>query len=232
MSITVCVSASSTDGALATTAQLRAVLGVACSTANEAAQQAALVAASRWAANYLRYNPLAQVYSECVAGFGTKELLLAKTPIRAVLRLFDSTTTGDANAFTSSEYKVDAENGCLILPAGGFFPWTAVQRFQAGMHVPPGSEIESYYVEYQAGYIWPETSSTGYGTSSTGPTLPEDLQMGVLIKAAETYLQDQNLVSQKIGDLSVTYESESAGDVGADRRSAAEKWLGPYRRGW
>lgn len=229
MSWTVCVSASSTDGALATTDQLRALLGTAASTADDAAQQAAIVRASRWAESYLRYPILAQVYSECVAGFGTPTLMLARTPIRAVLRVFDSTTTEDANVYTSSEYKVDAENGFLILPSGRNFPWTAVTRYQAGAYVPPDSEIKSNYVEYQAGYVWPETSSTGYGTTSTGLTLPADLQYGVLLRAIDIYTKDPDVLSQSIGDLSVTYRSERDDP---DGRTPAERALAPYRRGF
>jgi hypothetical protein len=230
MSITVCVSASSTDGALATTAQLRAMLSTT-STFDDSNMQLAIVRASRWAESYLNYPILEQVYSECVAGYGTQRLMLGRTPIRAVMRVFNATTTESATVYTSTSYRVEAESGFLVLlPGGSYFPWTAVERWGAGRRVEPGSEIESWYVEYAAGYSWPGTTTTCYGTISTGPTLPEDLQGGILQKAALFYSQSENLLSQKIGDLALTFRSEGGSE--GDPRDIAERALGPYRRGW
>ncbi|MCR4375683.1 MAG: hypothetical protein NUW22_12620 [Acidobacteria bacterium] len=230
MSLTVCTSATSTDGALSTTANLRVILGATSTAADtDAAQQMAIVRASRWADSYLRYPILSQVYSESLAAYGGRTLLLGRTPIRAILRVFDSTTTCEATSYSSTEVWVDdAEAGTLQRGAAGF-AWTAQTAWGAGSYVPPMSEQRTWLVEYQAGYVYPETSSTEYGTTSTGRTLPEDLEYGVLLKAAELYQQDGDIQSQSIGDLSITYRSEG---LGSDPRTPAERALAPYRRGW
>ena len=156
--------------------------------------------------------------------------MLARTPIRAVLRFFNSTTTDDAVEYCSTQYKVEKELGLLTLMGGSIFPWTAVTAWNAGAYVPPDSEIESFYTEYQAGYVWPETTSTEYGTTSSGPTLPADLQQGVLLKAVEIYSNTPtNLLSQSVGDLSITLQGKT---IGGETRSQAEIYLAPYRRGW
>src|SRR3990167_5035078 len=183
MSLTVCVSASSTDGALGTTADLRLLLG-ATSTANDAYQQSLIVRASRWAETYLGYPLLTQVYSEKVPGFGTPYLTLARRPIRAVLRMFDSTSTDSAGEYTSTEIWVDSEEvGTLTRPSG--FDWTVQTAQETAQTVLPNSEEKPWLIEYQAGYVFPETSSTAYGTTSTGRSLPEDIEQAVLLKAIE-----------------------------------------------
>lgn len=223
MSLSVCVSASSTDGALATTADLRVVLG-ATSTADDANQQRAIVVASRWAETYVGYPMLAQVYSESLAGFGGLRLMLARTPIRAVLRMFDSTSTESANSYTSSQYGIEDRDAGFLRRQEGF-AWTARMGWDLGPAVVPNSEQQRWLVEYQAGWVYPETSSTSYGTTSTAATLPEDITQAVLQKAAELVLQDMNIESKSVGDLSVTYRSRDL-----PYRSPAEKLLGPYRR--
>jgi len=230
MSFTVCATATSTDGALSTSADLRLVLG-ATSTANDAYQQAVVARASAWAKSYLGYPVLTQTYSERVPAFGTPRLLLANAPVRAVLRVFDSTSTGSATEYTSTEIWVEqAEAGTLTRPTG--FDWTA--RGAAGTMaegVSPMSETEPWYVEYQAGYVFPETSSTDYGTTSTGRTLPYDIEQAVLLKAARMVVDGQSvgIASKKVGDLSITYDSGSRGG-GTNTRSESEELLAPHRR--
>lgn len=228
MSWTVCASATSTDGALSSAAELRLVLG-ATSTGSDAYQQSLVVRASRWAKTYLGYEPLSQVYSEKVAAYGTPTLLLGQAPIRAILRVFNTTSTDEATAYTSTEIWIDDERaGTLTRPTG--FDWTA--RGIPGVMaegVAPGSEEKPWLVEYQAGYVYPETSSTEYGTTSTGRTLPEDIEQAVLLRAAELFRQGQSagIVSKSVGDLSITYGSASAT---SNARSEAEDMLAPYRR--
>ena len=221
--LNVCVSATSTDGALTTTAYLRRLLG-ATSTADDTAQQDAVVAASRWAETYVGYPLLTQVYSETLAGYAAQELMVSRTPIRARLRLFDSTDTGEATEYCSTDYRIeDAEAGFLGRDAG--FGWTAQSAAHLGRYVVPGSELRPWYFEYQAGYIYPETTSTSYGTSDTGRSLPEDIERAVALKAAEMYEGQEGIASKGIGDLSISYTSERIGAAGP-----AERLLAPYRR--
>lgn len=223
ISLTVCVSASSTDGALATTDELRLILGTT-STGQDTYQQSCIVRASQWADQYLHYPVLSQVYSEAIAGYGTNKLMLARTPVRSVLRVFDSTTTESATEYTSTAYSLESEFGFLRL-SGNIFPWTAVTRYNAGPYIAPDNEEKSWYVEYEAGYVSGGTTSTAGGTTSTGATVPEDLKYGVLLKAASMFMQDENVSAQKVGDLSINYRT-------ADAMTPAEMALAPYRRGW
>ena len=233
MSLTVCVSASSTDGAFAASCSLRSVLG-ATSTSNAETlvyHQALLVRASRWAENYIGRPVLSQVYSEKVAGYGAMTLLLARRPIRSVLRMFGTTSTANATQITSTEIWVDdAEAGLLTRPEG--FGWTALAANEMGQGVAPNTELKPWLIEYQAGYSGVDgTSSTAYGTSSTERTLPEDIEQAVLLKAAELAVRggSAGVSSKKVGDLSITYDSFIAARGGAPVKSEAESLLAPYR---
>lgn len=229
--LTVCVSASSTDGALTTTDYLRYVMG-ATSTTDNAAQVAMVAAASKWAESYVGYPLLAQTYSESIAAYGRNDLLLERAPIRVVLRLFDSTSTDTASEYCSTDYRVDFDAG--ILNRDGGWAWTAGEAYHLGRYVVPHSELHPWYAEYTAGYIYPElstgdvlwsTSGIG-GTTSTGQTLPKDIETAVALKAQEFYTGGgQNVSSKEIGDFSVTYGSQRASQLGP-----AESLLEPYVR--
>lgn len=226
---TACVSASSTDGALTDTATLRAQLGTT-STGQDALQQRAIARASAQAVSLLNYPLLAQVYSERVAGYGGQTLMLGVTPIRALLRVFDSTTTCEATEYTSTEVWIDdADAGLLSIGPQGF-PWTAQTAWNMAPGVIPNSEQKTWLIEYQAGYVFPETSSTGYGTTSTERTLPADLEGAILDQAVRILDgRDPSIQSQSIGDLSITYRSE--GPDGAPQTAQLRRDLAPYRRG-
>jgi len=232
MSWVVCVSATSTDGALAASCSLRSVLGATSTDADTVAyHQALLVRASRWAESYIGRPLLSQVYSEKVAGYGAPSLLLAHRPIRAVLRMFGTTATCDATQITSTEIWIDdAEVGTLTRPEG--FAWTALAANEMAVGVAPGTETKPWLVEYQAGYIGIDgMESTDGGTTSTERTLPEDIEQAVLMKAAELAVRGGSVgvSSKKVGDLSITYDSQIASMTGANVRSEAEELLRPYR---
>lgn len=225
----VCVSASSTDGSLSDTASLRQILG-ATSTAQDGLQQTQIARASAQAVSLLGYPLLAQVYSERVAAFGGQTLLLSVTPIRAILRVFDSTTTCEANEYTSTEVWIDdAEAGTLAMGPRGFGD-TSLINWNMAPGIVPNSEQKTWLVEYQAGYVYPETSSTAYGTTSTERTLSLDLESAVLAQSQRLFQNvDPLVLSQSIGDLSITYRSET------DAPSATTQLLRdlrPWRRGF
>jgi len=232
MSLTVCTS--STGGnLLSTSSELRSVLRTT-STGDDAYQLKALQRASRWAQTFLGYPLDVQTYLETVPAFGTRRLMVSRTPIRAVLRLFDSTDTGSATAYCSTDFRVDdADAGFLDRDQG--WAWTAGVSYGLDAHIVPDSEARPWLVEYIAGYTLDgiEATSENYstagpnGTTSTGRTLPEDIEQAVLLKAADLYLvQPGNVTSKSVGDLSITYGGQS----GANTRSEAEDILAPYRR--
>jgi len=233
--LNVCVSASSTDGALATTAGLRLLLGEAASTTiNEVYYQSLIVRASRWLEQRLGYPCQAQTYLETVPAYGSQQLMLGRTPIRTVLRFFDSTSTDTATEYCSTDYRIeDPEAGLIGRDAG--WAWTAGSRYYLGKTVVANSELKPWMVEYIAGW-WPVDVSTcalNYSTAgvvvnatSTVRDFPEDLEQAVLLKAAEFLrLGPSGGVSEEsVGDLRVTY-------IGRENyRSEAEDLIKPYRR--
>lgn len=232
--LSVCVSASSTDGALCTTAFYRTVLGVT-STADDANQQLLVAAASAWANDYVGYPLLAQTYAETIAGYGVNSLLLSRRPIRRAFRLFNSTSTNEATEYCSTDYRVDRDAGIYESAAG--WPWSGTVGYHLGPYVVPRMQQSPFYAEYQAGYIFPGTATSdgAYstqgigGTTSTGPTLPQNIQYAVALKAVQLSKTGVNVgvQSKKIGDLSITY---GAGMNGADGAGVSpESLLDPYK---
>lgn len=235
MSLAVTVSASSTDGALSDTASLRQLLGITTDPtgAQEAYHRALLRRASVWATNFVGYPLLLQKYQECVPAYGHRNLMLSRTPLRTILRVFDATDTGTATEYCSTDYRVqDKDAGFLSRDRG--FDWTAGVTYGLDAHVVPQSEREPWLVEYQAGYVYPALSTSSViwstagvgGTTSTARTLPEDIEQAVLLKAVELFqAQPGNVQSKQVGDLAITYVNSKF-----TYRSEAEDLLEPYRR--
>ena len=211
----VCATASSTDGA-SRTCELRDALGTTA-TSDDERHRVLLLRATAWAEGELGRPLLAQVYSESVAAYGGRRLALSRYPLRAVLRMFDSTATCDATEFTSTDYVVeDAEAGLLARDAG--WSWTnrgaaAETCFSLGLTKSylPGREERPWLVEYVAGYVFPEAATcsevwtTAGGTTSTARSLPHDLEQAVLLKAQRWVGGGQDVTSRRVGDLGVTY---------------------------
>lgn len=227
MSLSITVSASSTDGALTTTAALRTFLGTT-STADDAKQQAQIVAASRWAENVVGSPLILQRYRETVSGFGGQRLMLSRTPVVAVVNIFDTTSTDGAESFTSTEINVeDADAGFLRSVDG--FPWSSRFTWDLSPMVAPQSDETPWLIDYAAGYIVNGSSSTSYGTTSTGPTVPADLELAVQMKAAEFIERTGDVSSKTVGDFSITYLSENF--QAGKKQDPALELLRPYRRG-
>lgn len=224
--LSVCTSATSSDGGLATSALLRQLLGTTA-TGDDAAQSAAVLGATRWAESFIGVPPghlLVQVYSENLPAFGGQTLMLSRRPLFAVTRvLLNTTSTGTATVYSSTDFRIDKEAGFLWRDLG--FAWTAQMPYALGPTVPPGGELQPWYVEYSAGYVGTGGTTTTCGTcsTSTAQTLPEDITQGVLLKARELYEGTVGIASQRIGDLGISYQSEGYG-------KAAVCLLEPYRR--
>ena len=237
MSLSVCTSASSTDGELlSTSSSLRSILGLTSTSAADDAHQINLVRrASRWleGPHGLSYPCQVQTYLETVPAFGGQQLMLSRTPVRVVLRMFDSTSTDTATEYCSTDYRVeDADAGLLSRDAG--CAWTAGERYVLGKTIVANSELKPWMVEYIAGWTFngltteSEHYSTGGigGSTSTGRTFPDDLEQAVLLKASEwaNSAAGAGVASESVGDLSVTYIS------GGNYRSEAADIVRPYRR--
>jgi len=193
--------------------------------------------ASAWAERYTGQQFGLQVYSETLAGSGAWRLMLSRTPIVKILRFFDSTSTADATAICSTDYRVeDAEAGFLTRDGG--WRWTNARAdaetcFSLGLtpaHLP-GWDLKPWLIEYVAGYRVTGSTVTCMGVSSgddaftTGITLPDDLIQGVAVRAAEMHANPFGVSSRRVGDLAVDYASAQAGGM-----SGAEEMLERFRR--
>lgn len=181
--------------------------------------------ASGWAETFLGY-PLAQAtYSETLGGSGGRLLMLSRTPVRAVLRFFDATDTGEATEICSSDYHLeDRDAGFLARDQG--WAWSQVERTTGGEmnlgltgYLPPGFGRKPWYIEYVAGYVplagqscggdhW--TTGAAEGTS-TAATMPEDIRQAVAAKTAMLYSNPLGVSSRRVGDLAVEYRDGGGG---------------------
>jgi hypothetical protein len=235
--LTVCVSASSTDGSLITTAYYRTILG-ATSTADDATQLSLVRAASAWASAYVAFPLLAQTYSESLPAYGTRDLLISGRPVRQVLRLLGSSSTDDATEYCSTDYSVDFDAG-IFRARQGTWGETSYLHYHLGPFVPPRTEADTLYCEYTAGYVVGglSTADTIYstagigGSTSTGETLPFDIQLAVALKAVSMARAGQTLgiESKSIGDLSITYGAGAAGSSVVGVGITPESLLNQYR---
>jgi hypothetical protein len=202
--LTVCTS--STNSQLAQLGDLMTMLGA---TASSSGMDLALTQASDWATRYVGYELRRQVYQETVASYGNQNLMLSRTPILEVQRFFNSTSTGEATEFQSSEYRVaDPDAGFIERDQG--YRWTAQEMWNLGSYVKPNSELRPWLLVYEAGYQVGETSSTDskWATTTTSNSLPPTIERAVLLRAGEMYQGSSGVKSMKVGPLSVTYSSE------------------------
>lgn len=221
--LNVCATSSSED--LTSRANLKDELGLT-DNADDAMLDRLITRASGWAVDQLGYYPFRQAYSETVAAYGRRHLMLSRVPIRHVARVYAGTDTGTATEIKSTEYRrADDEAGLLSRDNG--WAWSA-RSVESLTDIPvPGMETATYLVDYEAGWTLGTTSTVG-GTTSTWRTLPQAVEQAVLLKARSWYLRrkgDPSVKSQSIGDLSVTYREE-----GGQMDDEAEALLGPYRR--
>jgi hypothetical protein len=237
MSLTVC--ASSTDSDLTTTGMLKNLLGTT-STGQDAFLSLLIRSASKWAENYIGVPLSLQSYSESVPGYNRLQLMLDRTPVRAIDRVMDATDTG-ASQILSSDFTVDSPDAGILTRTQGW-NWTPLvegHSFDAAVPLTltplPGQELKPFLVDYRAGFTYGGITtgsphwSTEKGTTSTGRTLPEDLELAVLFKAQEFYEGGQVPASESLGDLSVNYRSLGTDSEGQQITRATEI-LDRYRR--
>lgn len=226
------ITARTTDERLTSLAALKGELGIASSaTSADDRLGAILDRASAWAQTYVGYPLVVRAYRETVPGFGRRNLMLARTPVRAVRALYFGTDTGTAQQIPSTEFDVDEGPGFLARPSGWDWSVPAVQDLT--VRPQPGEELRPWLVDYVAGYALAGIStdsplwSTEKGTTSTERTLPADIEEAVLLRAARTYRGLETVTAKSVGDLSITYAyARTLGKV-AD---PAEDRLNPYRR--
>ena len=224
---------SSTDEQFATTAAVKNLLGLT-TTSDDPLINSLITRSSRWAETYINRGPLgAASWRETLAGFGGRRMMLSRRPVYAVPSLWGATDTGTATTYLSSEFKVDKGAGFIERDAGFAWDVPPVPRGFATMEGGPfsGEERSPWLVDYMAGYSYAGIAtgsanwSTAHGTTSTGRTLPEDIEEAVRHRVAAIYEGNQGIVSRAVGDLRIQYATANDGQV----YDPAVELLKPYR---
>jgi hypothetical protein len=194
-------------------------------TASSSGLDLALTDASAWAETFIGHPIGRSVVAETLRGFGGRRLMVTRTPLQAVSRVFDDTDTGSGTELTSTEYVLENPDAGFI-ERDAHFAWTAPLRWNLGSYIEPASERRAWLVVYEAGWqLTPSTSTSAFVTTSTDRTLPSDIERAVLIRAAEIAEGGGGQIkNMKVGPLAMNYSSE-----GSDTNTA-EGLLTPYRR--
>lgn len=209
----------STDYDLTTTGFVKQLLGwsaTATSTVQDARLSALIRAASRWAESYVGYPISVQTYQEALPSYDRRLLIVNRTPVRAVKRLLDATDSGSAAQAHTSEFRVEDRDAGFLSRDEGWF-WSVVAEGDLTPRPAVGQEYKPWLADYVAGWTigglttdsphW----STEAGSTSTGRTLPEDIELAVAMKVTRSYQNPDNIVREHLGDLRVDYYTETAG---------------------
>lgn len=184
--------------------------------------------ASRRIETHVGRSLAVQRYQTVLPAYGRKRLMLSAYPVRAILRMFDGTDTGEATAYTATDYHLNTEVGSIERDEG--WSWTLQTKPDVIPFPEPGQEYGQYLVEFSAGYILPagkDSGSTWDGTTSTGPTIPSDIEDACiqLVKSQwHSRKREDGLVSKTVGDLSLTWESQKG-----ELPDSVMAMLAPYR---
>lgn len=220
------VCTSSTQEQLARLGDLLVLLGT---TASSSGQDIALTRATRWVETYLTGEQggsiRRQVYQESIAGYGSQRLMTSRTPLASIQRMFDDTSTGDATEYCSTDRRIEnADAGFIELTNVRTFAWDAIDLGQVHFSPLPSAANRRWLVVYEAGWQL-ECSSTAndWLTTTTGQTLPGDVEHAILMKAAELYQGSAaGVESMQVGPLRMNWSSEASDPV--------IDILSPYRR--
>jgi hypothetical protein len=222
----------SSDEYLTTTGRVRNALGLtSAQTSEDANISVSILAASKWAEGYVGYPLSAQKYRECLPSYGTRSLKLFRYPVRAVPLLYNTTSTEDGTQVETSEYQLNAAAGLIQRPTG--WAWSAPSEVYLDSRPLVGQEFPDWLADYVAGYTYGGVDtgsslwSTEKGTTSTGRTLPQDIEEAVIAKAVGIYEQTEDVVEEKVGDLSVRYQGAFASSA---KKSVSETILERYVR--
>lgn len=225
MLLTVCSSA--TGDLLVSIADLRDALDITDAAYDESLTRFVRRASSR-IESYVGRSLFSQVYQVALPAYGGAILQLPRYPVRAILRIFDGTSTDTAAELSATDYRVDYERGHVYKETG--FPWTYTSFPDVAPFPEPGQEYPNWLVEFSAGYVpagGKNACSTGDGTTATGCTVPYDLQDAAITLTRSLWFgrtREPGVASKSVGELSVSYTAQH-GSVPNDVAAI----LQPYR---
>lgn len=208
------VCTSSTESSLLSLAAYKAALGTT-STANDSALQSSLDRATALIEGYIGYPLRRQVYQETLAGYGSLELQVTRTPLFAVESVYYGSELVDPTS-----YDIANQGAGLIYRELGW-PWTAGIDYDLMPRIIPKSEARTYTAVYESGYC--VNGSTADGWLTTGEPVPAEIED--VIEKTATWIhkgtgKDLSVASKKIGDLSITYQG-AAGKTGGGSGAAS-----------
>jgi hypothetical protein len=226
--------ATATDDKLTTLENVKEALAITDSLTDQFLDRQ-ILRASRRIQSYLGRPLLLQTYQAVLPSYGGVNLLLPFCPVVAVDRVIDGTDTGtggDGIELAATEYRVDHAGGFLNRDYG--WRWTRqIQHGSIGDVPQVDGEYHNWLVEFSAGYIGPNgTSSTGHYNTSTGPTLPADIEDACieLVKSAyHARSRSDDIASESVGDVSVSYRGPSMGSGSRALPQTVKEYLEPYR---
>lgn len=226
--LTVCTT--SPDQALASLTDLATLLGATASSSG--LMERSLLRASAWVERFITNDPAVpirrEVVMETLRGNGTPRLMLTRTPILGIQRLFDGTDTGTATEFCSTDFRIeDPDAGFVELTGDRYFSRTVQTSMFLDDYPRPNSPTRPWLCVYEAGYQFAcATSTSSWVTRTTGRTLPEEIEQAVLLKAAEFYQgTTQGVQRMKVGPLEVNFSSEGQDmDAVSDLLNAFKRW--------
>lgn len=194
------VCTSSTESSLLSLTAYKAAVGTT-TTADDDIMQSALNRATALIEGYVGYPLRRQVYSETLAGYGSLELQVTRTPLKSIESIYYGSELVDPTS-----YDIANEGAGLIYRELGW-PWTAGIDWDLSPRVTPKSEAKTYTAVYEAGYC--VSGSTADGWLTTGEAVPAELEAAAIATATFLYKgasRDPSVQSKKIGDLSITYQ--------------------------
>lgn len=140
------------------------------------------------------------ITNEKVIGEGTDKIVLSRRPIVSIseIRYKDQ-------VISSSSYEIlgDGVSGIVQSTSGGFV-WTAHHVVDVSFSKVPGTELQSFEVDYTGGYYLP--------SDSANRNLPYDLEeacISLVISRYNSLTRDQNIKSERILSYGVTYFDRS-----------------------
>lgn len=220
-----------TEIGLTTVATVKTELGIT-TTSNDARIELLVRRATAWAETFVGYPLLAKRYRETLAGYGTRNLMASRTPVRSIASLFFGTDTGDdATQLLTTEFGLESKPGFLTRTDG--WEWSVPVQQDYELRPVPGEEYQPWLIDYVAGFTLDGLSSsspnwsTEKGTTSTGRSLPYDIESAVIRKTVSVYTGIDGVFSKKVGDLAIIYGVGAQSGVVVDQ---AAELLKPWRR--